>query len=205
MEKQVSSNTEQEKQDKFNKTTVFLTKFIFGNNFDMLRKIGFADSYTSDPEIMSILTLGQNQRLLFLLFRNKKLGINEMKKVVIDLAIVPVQSVFSYELVNDYSMIVIDFPEKYTQDYDYVVKGMYSKLSDSFKEKFPISRDVFNSKKVRIGKEYTIYYHIFNKTEWLKNFWMERLGLIELDDKLELWEKPGDSDLIFDVKKIISP
>jgi hypothetical protein len=205
MEKQVSSNTEQQKQDLFNKTTVFLTKFIFGNNFDMLRKIGYVDSYTSDPAINNILTLGENQRLLFLLFKNNKLSVNEMKKVVADLAIVPSQIVFSYELVNDYCMIVIDFPEKYTLDYDYVTKGMYSKLSEGFKEKFPISRDVFNSKKIRVGKEWTLYYHIFNKTEWLKNFWMERLGLIELDDKLELWEKPGDSDLIFDVKKIISP
>lgn len=202
MEKQTSSNTEQEKQDKFNKTTVFLTKFIFGNNFDMLKKTGFIDSYTSEPEIMKILTLNENQRFLFLLFKNNKLKTEEMKQIVSDLAIVPVQIVFSYELINDYSMIVIDFPEKYTKDYDHVVNGMYSKLSEEFKEKFPITRDVFNDKKVRIGKEYTIYYHIFNKTEWLKDFWMERLNLIELDDKLELWEKPNESDLVFDIKKI---
>jgi hypothetical protein len=148
MEKQVSSNTEQEKQDRFNKTTVFLTRFIFGSNFEMLRKVGFTDSYTSDPEITNIITLSENQRLLFLLFRNKKLTLDDMKKIVIDLAIIPIGVVFAYELVNDYCMIVIDFPEKYTQDYDYIVKGSYSKLSNSFKDKFPISRDVYNSKNI---------------------------------------------------------
>ena len=192
-----------EKQEKFNKITVFLTKFIFGDNFDMLRKVGFVDSYTSDPSIMSILTLSENQRLLFLLFKNNKMNLTQINKVVKDLAVVPVDTVFSYELVNDYAIIVIDFPEKYTVDYDNIVNGKYSKLTDSFKDKFPISREVFNSKKERIGKEYTIYYHIFNKTDWLKNFWMERLHLIELDDKLELWQKPDENDLIFNLKNII--
>lgn len=204
MAKQVHSETEQIAQDRFNKTSVFLTKFIFGNNFDMLKKIGYVDSYTQDPEIMKILTLGQNQRFLFLLFRNKKISVQEIKNVVLSLAEVPVQAVFSYELINDYLMIVIDFPEKYTNDYDNVVKGKYSKLSSLFKEHFPMTRDVYNSKRERIGKEYTIYYHIFNKTDWLKEFWMEKLKLVELDDKLELWQQPDDKDLIFDVKNIVN-
>lgn len=203
MEKQVNSNIEQEKQQMFNKTTVFLTKFIFGDNFDMMKKAGFIDSYTSDPNIMNILTLGQNQRLLFLLFKNKKIGLEQMKKIVTDLAAIPVQIVFSYELVNDYSMIVVDFPEKYIQDYDFITQGKYSKLSDSFKDKFPVSREVSNSKGQRMGREYTIYYHIFNKTDWLKNVLMERLGLMELDDKLELWSSPDQTDLIFNVTKIM--
>lgn len=204
MEKQVHSNTEEKTQSKFNKITVFLAKFLFGDNFDVLKKVGYIDSYTSDPEIMKILTLAENQRLLFLLFRNKKLGIQDMQKIIFELAIMPVQVVFSYELVNDYFMIVIDFPEKYTLDYDHVVKGRYSKLSDGFKDKFPVSRDVYNSNNVRIGKEYTIYYEIFNKTEWLKNYWMDRLGLIELDEKLELWQSPDKKDLEFDVKTILN-
>lgn len=206
MQQQENSNTDlvqSKSQVKYNKITVFLAKFIFGGNFDMMKKVGFIDSYTSDPEIMNILTLASNQRLLFLLFKNKKLNLSEMKKVVTDLAIIPVQVVFSYELVNDYAIIVIDFPEKYTQDYDCIVQGKYSKLSDSFKDKFPTTVDVLNSKKQRLGMEHTLYYHIFNKTEWLKEFWMKRIGLIELDEKLELWQKPDNKDLIFDVNNII--
>lgn len=203
MEKQAYSNIT-EIQEGFNKTTIFLTKFLFSNNFSILRKAGLIDSYTSDPDIMNILTLGQNQRLLFLLFRNKKMGIQEMKKIILELASVPVQVVFSYELVNDYFMIVVDFPEKFIQDYDNIVQGKYSKLSEDFKDRFPMSRDVVNSRGLRIGKERTLYYQIFNKTEWLKEYWMERLGLYELDDNLELWEKPGQKDLVFEVKNILN-
>ena len=208
MEKQVNSNTAIE--HKFNKTTVFLTKFIFGDNFDMMKKIGFIDTYISDPEIDKMFNIDgdqkifdKNQRVLFLLFKNKKLPAKDIKKIVTDLALVPIYIYFSYELINDYSMIVIDFPEKYIPDYDHFINGMYSKFSQSFKDKFPVARDVFNAKNIKIGKEYTLYHHVFNKTEWLKNFWMERLGLMELDEKLELWEKADNKDLIFDVSKII--
>ncbi len=202
MEKQELSKIEQS-QERFNKTTVFLTKFIFGDNFDLLKKTGFTDSYTSDPEIMKIITPEPLQRFLFLLFKSKKLNINDLKKIITNLAIVPINIVFSYELVNDYTMVIIDFPEKFIYDYDNVVKGKYSRLSDNFKSKFPTTRDVLNSKKQRVGAEYTIYYHIFNKTDWLKEFWMGRLGLMELDDKLELWHSPDEKDLIFNINNII--
>ena len=207
MEKQVhfENELERQKQDKFNKITTFLGKFIFGQNFDMLKKVGLIDCYTSDPQIMEILQLNENQRFLFILFKNKKLNLEEIKKVVTALSTVPVDVVFSYELVNDYSMVVLDFPVEFVPDYDHIVNGKYSKLSDQFKVVFPETREVFNEKKQRLGKEYTLYYHIFNKTEWLKNFWMERLGLVELDEKLELWSPPTQKeDLIFDVNNILN-
>lgn len=191
-----------EKLELFNKTTTFLTKFLFQENLDILKKVGFIDSYTSDPSIMEILTLGKDQRFLFILFKNKKLTLEDLKKVVNDLSKLPIQTVFAYELINDYAMVVIDFPEKYIKDYDNLVEGKYSKLSFDFKDTFPMTIDVFNENKQRIGKEYTIYYHIFNKTDWLKNFWMERFALMELDDKLELWEKPNSKDLNFNIKNI---
>lgn len=211
MEKQVISNsvnvnekTVESVQDNLNKTSIFLTKFIFANNFDALKKSGFVNSYTKDPEIMNIITLAENQRLLFLLFKNKKMGANNLKKIVSELATIPVQIVFSYELVNDYSMIVIDFPERYTIDYDSIVQGKYSKLSLEFKQGFPATRDVRNTSGERVGAEYTIYYHIFNKTDWLREFWEKRLNLMELDPKLELWDVPDERDLIFNVKNILT-
>ncbi len=204
MEKQVISNPESVTQDKYNKVTVFLTKFVFGDQFGMLRNLGFVDSYTQDPDIMNILTsLGEKQRFLFLLFKNKKLGVSDIKNIILSISTVPIQVVFSYELINDYLMIVIDFPEDFIQDYEYIVQGRFSKLSNQFREHFPLSVDVVNEKGYRIGSEYSLYYHIFNKTEWLKNFWMDRLGLCELDDKLELWHSPDKEDLIFNLKTLI--
>lgn len=206
MEKLVSSNIDEERKkerEKYNQTSIFLTRFLFGANFDLLRKMGYKDAYTSDPEVMSILTLDPKQRFVFLLFKNKKLNAENIRKIINELAQVPVEVVFSYELVNDYSMVVIDFPEKFIPDYDNVVEGKYSKLTDSFKDRFPMVADRLNSKNQVIGKEYTLYYHIFNKTQWLKDLWMEKLGLIDIEPTLELWEKPKQTDLVFDLKTII--
>jgi hypothetical protein len=193
-----NSSTESVHQTKFNKITVFLTKFIFGDNFEFFKKIGYVDSYVSDPEISNTITLGENQRLLFILFKNKKLGAQDIKKVIQELMEIPVQVVFSYELVNDYFMVVIDFPEQFTIDFDFIVKGQYSKLSKEFMKRFPSAIDVVNEQGQRVGKEYTLYYHIFNKTQWLKDFWIRKLDLFELDDRLELWGKPDNRDLVFD-------
>jgi len=200
MEKQAHSS--ERIQDKYNITTLFLTKFIFGNNFEILKKIGLVDSYTQDPTIMDMIKLNNNQRLLFILLKNKKMSHEELKKIVVELAEVPVSSVFSYELVNEHVVIVLDFPEQFIDDYDNVLQGRYSKLSDNFKRAFPATIEVTEDKKV-IGKEYTIYYHIFNKTQWLKNQWMDKLGLMELSDNLELWSKPNEKDLIFNIQNII--
>jgi len=200
MEKQAHS--EIRIQDKYNITTLFLTRFIFGNNFEVLKKIGLVDTYTQDPTIMDMIKLNENQRLLFILFKNKKMAHEEMKKIVLELAEVQVSAVFSYELVNEHCVVVLDFPEVFVEDYDNVLSGRYSKLSIDFKSKFPPIIEVTENKKV-IGKEYTIYYHIFNKTQWLKDKLMDRLGLMELSDNLELWSKPGEKDLIFNIQNIL--
>jgi hypothetical protein len=201
MEKQAHSK--ERIQDKYNITTVFLTKFIFGNNFEILKKLGLVDSYTQDPQIMEILSLAENQRLLFILFKNNKYPHEELKKIILELAEVSVSAVFSYELVNDYCVVVLDFPEEFIKDYDKILEGKYSTLSLVFKSRFQPMIEVINENKQVIGKEYTIYYHIFNKTEWLKGKLMDRLGLAEISDNMELWSKPVEKDLIFNIKNII--
>lgn len=203
MQKQVLSKEEEQIQDKFNKISIFITKFLFRDNLDSLKKAGFMDSFVQDPTIGDVITQEDHQRFLFLLFKNKKMSVSQLEKIVLEMAVVPVKSVISYELVNDYSMIVLEFPEEFISDYDNVVQGRYSKLSDKYKSGFPNTRDVFNSKKERLGAEYTIYHHVFNKTDWLKEFWMKKLNLAEIDDALELWTKPYEEDLIFNIKTIL--
>jgi hypothetical protein len=201
MEKQESSK-EKLYQEKFNKVTVFLAKFLFKENFDMLKKAGYVDSYINDPSL-ELKDAFEKQKLLFLLFKNKKLNLENLKQLVTDFTTIPLDFIMSYELVNDYSMIIVEYPKNFYQDYDNLIKGKYSKLSQEFKDGFPSVVDVFNSEKVRIGREYTMYYHVFNKTQWLKDIWLERLGFIELDDNLELWQKPDENDLFFNLKTII--
>lgn len=197
MEKQALSDRE-----KFNTTTLFLTKFLFQENFDSLKKVGLINSFIEDPTIMELLNESET-KYVFLLFNNKKLKTSEIKIIVESLLSVKTPVAFEYELVNNFGMVVIKFPSKFIKDYNHLVQGQYSKLSLEFKESFPNTKDVFNEKKQRIGKEYTIYHHIFNKTDWLKEFWMKKLNLVELDDSLELWEKPTQKDLEFDISRIL--
>lgn len=204
MEKQELSNTViSEKKKEYNKTTVFLTKFIFGEHFETLKKLGYVDSYCYDSTITQVLTEGSNQRFLFLLFQNKKLTKEEVQSTLSMFFTQEAKILFSYELVNDFSMVVLDFPSEFVRDYDNFKAGKYSKLSNEFKKGFPVTQSVLNSRGQRIGSEYTIYHHIFNKTEWLKNFWMERLNLVEIDDNLELWHLPERKDLEFDRNSIM--
>lgn len=202
MEKQVYSNTEGVHQTKFNKITVFLTKFVFGENLELLKKLGYVDGYIKDPLIIELEGL-KDYKYLFLLFKNKKMSANQVAKIIKDLTMVKSDILFSYEIIDDYFMILLDFPNEYREDYLNIINGSYSKLSEKFKNKFPSTVDVKNEQGKRIGKEYTLYHQIFNKTEWLKNFWRERLNLVELDDSLELWQKPDERDLTFNIKQII--
>ncbi len=196
MEKQVNSN------EKFNKTSVFLTKFIFRENFDSLKKAGFVNSFVSDPNVQPMLAPTPTTRFLYLLFKNDKINMDGIRKIVETLVQVKSEIVFSYELVNDYLMVVLKWPQEYVKDFDLVTTGSYSKLSPNFKDGFPITKDVVNDKKKYIGKEYSIYHHIFNKTDWLKNFWKNKLGLVELAPDLELWDKPEEKDLFFNINTL---
>lgn len=182
-----------------------MTRFLFDTNFEAFKKCGFVDSFIEDPDKMEILSANasEDRNLLFLLFKNTKLATKDVEQIIQMLAVRKVKIVFSYELINDHFMVVVEFPKYFTKDFSLVVAGKYSKLSEEFKKEFPKTKDVYNNKKQRIGKEYTIYYHIFNKTEWLKNYWLKKLNLVELDDNVELWQQPDKKDLVFDIQNII--
>ena len=187
------------KQGDHNKTTLFLTKFLFGEDFNSLKRCGFINTYTDVIiEKVSLLSyLPKNKKYLFLMFNNKILKIEEVETII---SLNPsVKIVGNKELINDNFIIYLEFPYEFSKDFEFFKNGEYSKLSERFKNKFPITKDAFNAQKVKIGREHTLYYHIFNKTEWLQEFWKKKLNLIELDEKLELWEKPNDNDLILNV------
>ena len=202
MEKQVHSNTEGIYQTRFNKITVFLTKFIFSSNLTILKGLGYIDGFVRD-EIISNLEGLEDHKYLFLLFKNKKMSAKQVERIVKGLTLIKAEVLISYELVDDYFMVVLDFPNKYVEDYNNILEGRYSKLSEEFQNKFPSIVDVKNEDGKKLGKEYTLYHHIFNKTDWLKNFWCEKLNLVELDESLELWQKPDKRDLVFDIKNYI--
>lgn len=161
---------------KNNIITLFLGKFIFNSNLDLLRNCGFIDSFVRVDDLFSInvlqdlsntgkFDLYEGKKPLYLLFNNKKLKVKDLEDLILNLVVEDVEIIHSRELINDYKLVIVSFPKEYNADYDSIVSGKYSRLSEKFKKKFPSTKEVFNLHKEVLGKEYTIYHHIFNKTD----------------------------------------
>ncbi len=78
-------------------------------------------------------------------------------------------------------VLVYRIPKRFTADYELFLDGKYSKLSKDFQSCFALEdfkRDA-NGKPILDGgrhvKEPSRFFHIFNRTEWLKNRWKLRL------------------------------
>lgn len=94
-------------------------------------------------------------------------------------------------------VVVFRVPARFDVDYLLFLNGAYSKTSPDFKSCFQLKE----YKRGPDGKllktptggwqtEYTMYYHIFNKTEDLRNKWIEALGdSTRLPKDMELYEK----------------
>lgn len=101
------------------------------------------------------------------------------------------------ETIDEPSTVIIVYrvPPQFGADYLLFLNGAYSLTSPDFKACFQMKvytkDDKGNLLKTKAGSyitEHSMYYHIFNKTDYLKNRWREALG----DDvKLpnELYEK----------------
>jgi hypothetical protein len=102
---------------------------------------------------------------------------------------------------NKKLIMVFKVPNRFRLDYEKVIRGEYSKTSKEFQECFlledfkkengVIMRDP-NGRPIR---EYTTVYHVFNRTDDLKQRWLNELGYtLESDilDNVEFYDKPDD-------------
>lgn len=97
-----------------------------------------------------------------------------------------------YDHPGGYVVIIYRFPEKFADDYQLFLQGKYSKLSEEYKNLFPMEKTGMTSKRVPT-KESSFYDLVFNRKEKMKNFWEERLGVI-LDVDSEYWSSPTISE-----------
>lgn len=104
-------------------------------------------------------------------------------------------------------LFVYRIPKRYRHDYQLFLQGKYSKTSADFKKCFVMEQFKLDAngkpvlEKGRYVKEYTDFYHIFNRTDFIKSIWNERLGYSENDhilDSIEYYDiqKPEDETLI---------
>lgn len=111
------------------------------------------------------------------------------------------------DLNNHRVVMVFRIPKRFKEDYNHFLNGDYSKMSKEFQSCFALEQYKFDSNGNLIkenGKyvyEPTIFYHVFNKTQKLKDVWKLKLygqdskdGIIyepdsNLIDEIELYEK----------------
>jgi len=149
-----------------------------GINKELLKDNGFINGYCRDGnrEI-------QYEGSIYLLFKPKNLdkfrafldGEYERTKDVID----------DYDYEDGFVVVVYELNKKFKKDFNLVREGLYSKTSSDFQAKFPkvvkIMRDGLNR------DEISLQYRVFNKTEDLKTYWEEKLG-VDFDDEWEVWD-----------------
>jgi hypothetical protein len=158
-------------------TTIFMVPTL-GIDKNQAKDNGFINGYCRDGKRDV-----QYEKAIYLLFKPKDLdkfrgfldGEYERTKSVID----------DYDYEDGFVVIVYELRPKFKKDFALVREGLYSKTSSEFQSLF--------SKVIKITRnglhrdEISLQYRVFNKTEDLKTYWEEKLG-IDFDDDWEVWD-----------------
>lgn len=102
-----------------------------------------------------------------------------------------------YDCENGFVVLVYKLDKKWNDDIALVKQGLYSKTSKAFQNIFP--------KVIKIMKnglhrdEISLQYRVFNKTQDLREYWEDRLG-IDFSEEMEVWDgfDPRNEELDLD-------
>lgn len=158
-------------------TSIFMVPTL-GINKELLKDNGFINGYSRDGNRDV-----QYEGSIYLLFKPKDLdkfrgfldGEYERTKSIID----------DYDYEDGYVVVVYELNTKFKKDFALVREGLYSKTSSEFQAKFPKIVKI-----VRGGlhkDEISLQYRVFNKTEDLRKYWEEKLG-VDFDEEWEVWD-----------------
>jgi hypothetical protein len=159
---------------------------------DKLLDNGFINGYIKDVN-RDI----QYENAVYLLFKPKDLdrfrdfldGEYERTKSIID----------DYDYEDGYVVVVYEVNPRLKDDIELVKQGKYSQTSRKFQDIFPKAIQI---KKNGLRRdEVSLQYRVFNKTEDLRQFWEDKLG-VELDEDMEVWHGFFDEFEILDITKI---
>ena len=158
-------------------TSIFMVPTLEINK-ELLKDNGFINGYSRDGS-RDI----QYENSIYLLFKPKDLdkfrgfldGEYERTKNVID----------DYDYEDGYVVVVYELNGKFKKDFALVREGLYSKTSPEFQAKFP---KIVKIKRGGLHKdEISLQYRVFNKTEDLRKYWEDKLG-VDFDEEWEVWD-----------------
>jgi len=125
----------------------------------------------------------QYNNAIYLLFNPKDI---DKFKVFLDEEYERTKSIIDdYDYEGGFVVLVYELNTKFKKDFGLIKMGRYSKTSPEFQALFPkvVKLDKNGMKK----DEISLQYRVFNKTEDLKEYWEEKLG-IEFEDSMEVWQ-----------------
>ena len=172
-------------------TSIFIVP-IFSIDKEKLINNGFVNGFIKDSRREV-----QYKDSVYLLFKPEDLdkfrvfldGEYERTKSIID----------DYDYEEGYVVVVYQISSRLLPDIELVKQGKYSQTSKKFQQIFP---KIIKIKKNGFQKDdVSIQYRVFNKTEDLKQFWEDKLGVI-FDDDMEVWHGFIEDKEILDLDKI---
>jgi hypothetical protein len=159
---------------------------------ERLKEVGFINAYIKD-ELRDV----QYENAVYLLFHPENL---DKFKLFLDDEYERTKNIIDdYDYEDGFVVIVYKLDPKFRADYGLVKLGKYSKTSPEFQAMF--------SKVVKVAKnglkkdEISLQFRIFNKTEDLKVYWEEKLG-VEFDDSMEVWQGWIDEKESLNIQKL---
>ena len=159
---------------------------------DVLADNGFINGYCSDATGDV-----QYENVVYLLF--KPTNLDKFRKFVDDERDRTSSLIDDYDYEGKYVVLVYQLDTKYNQDFNLIKQGRYSKTSSEFQSLFPKTVKVFKNGVYK--DEISLQYRIFNKTDDLKNYWEDRLG-VDFDESMELWNGWNEETESLDIEKI---
>ena len=145
---------------------------------DKMKEMGFINGYEIDE--------GQDvlyPNAVYLLFKPKDL--HAFREFLNDEYERTTNIIDDYDYGKGFVVVVYKLDKRYTNDFNLVRHGKYSKTSKKFQAEF--------SKTVRITKggvpsdEVSLQFRIFNKTKDMIDFWEDKLGTVLTEDQ-EVWQ-----------------
>jgi hypothetical protein len=158
-------------------TSIFMINPL-GLKRDILKDNNFINAYSKDGHLES-----QYENSVYLLF--KPSDIDKFRDFLDDEYSRTKLIVDDYDYENGFVVIVYCLEDLYKKDLDLIREGKYSKTSKEFQLLFPKFVKI-NIKGV-CREELSLQYRIFNKTEDLRKYWENKLG-VSFDESWEVWD-----------------
>lgn len=167
-------------------STIFLLPAL-GLPKDTLNKFGFVNAYMDDKGIRE-----RYKNSLFILLEPAEFD-SDFHEFVLEQQKNP-NFLVDYDVGKNQVMLVYRFPTDYTNEYNNFKKGKYSKFSKKYVSSFfPMTRT--EKKNGKSQKVSTVFSGIFNKEEWLKEYWEQKLNVDMLPN--EYWSIPQENKEVF--------